>query len=213
MGISRRTVVTGLAGIIAVPGVAAAESLAPTPQETLGPYFPVRTPAEHNYDLTRLPGRTAQAAGQIIELTGRVLGVDGSPILKAKIEIWQANAAGRYTNPIDRNAAPLDPNFKGVAVLHSAADGAYRIRTVKPGPYPDPAGGTRAPHIHFEVAAGDYLLATQMYFPGEALNDKDILMSTMSGRHRDPKRVICSQVEASEPGVLRFEWNIVLLQV
>ena len=55
---------------------------------------------------------------------------------------------------------------KGVAVLHSAADGAYRIRTVKPGPYPDPFGGLRAPHIHFKVTAGDYLLATQMYFPG-----------------------------------------------
>lgn len=212
MGVSRRTVVTGLAGIIAVPGAALAESLAPTPQETLGPYFPVRTPAQHNFDLTRLPNRTGRAAGQIIELNGRVLRVDGSPISKARIEIWQANAVGRYTNPIDRNPAPLDPNFKGVAVLHSAADGAYRIRTIKPGPYPDPAGGTRAPHIHFQVAAADYLLATQMYFPAEALNDKDILMSTMSGRHRDPKNVICKQVEASEPDVLRFEWDIVLLQ-
>jgi protocatechuate 3,4-dioxygenase beta subunit len=195
-----------------VPGAAVAESLAPTPQETLGPYFPVRTPAEHNYDLTRLPGRTARAAGQIIELTGRILRVDGSPIPKAKIEIWQANAAGRYTNPVDRNPAPLDPNFKGVAVLHSAADGAYRFRTVKPGPYPNPAGGMRTPHIHFEVTAGDYLLATQMYFPGEALNEKDMLMSTMSGRLHDPKQVICNQAEAAEPGVLRFEWNIVLLQ-
>lgn len=212
MGVSRRTVVTGLAGIIAVPGGTAADSLAPTPQETLGPYFPMRTPAQHNFDLTRLPGRTARAAGQIIELKGRVLSIDGSPIPKAKIEIWQANAAGRYTNPIDRNPAALDPNFKGVAVLHSAADGAYRVRTVKPGPYPDPAGGTRAPHIHFEVAAEDYLLATQMYFPGEVLNDNDILLSTMSGRHRDPKSVICKQVDVSEPEVLRFEWNIVLLQ-
>jgi protocatechuate 3,4-dioxygenase beta subunit len=212
MGVSRRAVVTGLAGIIAVPGAAAAESLGPTPQETLGPYFPIRTPAERNYDLTRLPGRTGQAAGQIIELTGRVLRVDGSPIPKAKIEIWQANAAGRYTNPIDRNPAPLDPNFKGVAVLHSAADGTYRIRTVKPGPYPDPAGGMRAPHIHFEVGAGDYLLATQMYFPGEELNEKDILISTMAGRHRDPKRVICRQVAAPEPGASHFEWDIVLLQ-
>ena len=213
MGVSRRTVVTGLAGIIAVPGVAAAESLAPTPQETLGPYFPVRTPAQHNFDLTRLAGRTARAAGQIVELSGRVLRVDGSTIPKAKIEVWQANAAGRYTNPVDRNPAPLDPNFKGVAVLYSAADGAYRIRTVKPGPYPDPFGGLRAPHIHFKVTAGDYLLATQMYFPGEALNETDLLMSTMSGRHRDPKNVTSHQVEASEPGVLRFEWNIVLLQV
>ena len=213
MGVSRRTVVTGLAGIIAVPGIAAAASLEPTPQETLGPYFPLRIPVQHSSDLTHLAGRTARAAGQIIDISGRVLHLDGSAVSRAKIEIWQANAAGRYTNPIDRNPAPLDPNFNGVAVLHCAADGAYRIRTVKPGHYPDPVGGLRAPHIHFEVSAGDYRLATQMYFPGEALNETDILRSTMSGRHRDPQSVTSHQSEALESGVLRFEWNIVLLQV
>jgi protocatechuate 3,4-dioxygenase, beta subunit len=197
---------------IAVPGAVVAESLRPTPQETLGPFFPVRTPAEHSFDLTRVAGRTEQAAGQVMELSGRVLRVDGSPVPGARIEVWQANAAGRYRNPIDRNPAPLDPNFKGVALLRATTDGAYRIRTIKPGAYPDPAGGMRTPHIHFEVTAGDYLLATQMYFPGEKLNDKDILISTMSGRHRDPAQVICKEADASEPGVLHFEWNIVLLQ-
>jgi protocatechuate 3,4-dioxygenase beta subunit len=172
----------------------------------------VRAPAQHSSDLTRVPGRAEHAAGQVIELSGRVLRVDGFPIPKARIEIWQANAAGRYTNPVDHNPAPIDPNFTGVALLRAAADGAYRIRTIKPGPYPDPAGGMRAPHIHFEVAAGDYLLATQMYFPGEPLNDKDMLLATMNGRHRDPEHVICKAVKAREPGVLHFEWNIVLLQ-
>ena len=127
VGVSRRAVVPGLAGIIAVPGVAAAESLAPTPQETLGPCFPVRTPAQHNFDLTRLPGRTARAAGQIIELSGRVLRVDGSTIPKAKIEVWQANAAGRYTNPVDRNPAPLDSKRRCRA--------AFRRRRCLPNPH------------------------------------------------------------------------------
>jgi protocatechuate 3,4-dioxygenase beta subunit len=212
VAISRRTVVTSLAGIVALPRAAAAQSLRPTPQETLGPFFPVRTRGQRNHDLTRVPGRTGRAAGQVIELSGRVLGVDGSPVPGARIEIWQANAAGRYTNPVDRNPLPIDPNFKGVALLRSAADGTYRIRTVKPGPYPDPVGGIRTPHIHFEVTAGDYRLDTQMYFPGEPLNEKDMLLSTLSGRHRDPTLLICSEVAAREPGVLQFEWNIVLLK-
>ena len=73
-------------------------------------------------------------------------------------------------------------------------------------------GGLRTPHIHFEVTAGDYKLATQMNFPGEPLNEKDMLYSTMAGRHRDPALAICKQVDEGEPGVLHFEWNIVLLQ-
>ena len=211
MGISRRGVVAGIAGIVAVRGTSAAELLRPTPQETLGPFFPVRVPPDHNQDLTRVTGRASRAAGQIIEISGRVLRVDGSPVPKATIEIWQANAAGRYTNPVDANPAPLDPNFKGVALLRAAADGAYRIRTIKPGPYPDMSGGLRTPHIHFDVTAGDYRLVTQMYFPGEPLNEKDILISTMSGRHRDPALAICKKIDAHESDVLHFEWNIVLL--
>ena len=70
----------------------------------------------------------------------------------------------------------------------------------------------RTPHIHFDVTSDDYRLVAQMYFPGEALNEKDILMSTMPARHRDPALTICKAVESPEPGVLKFEWDIVLLQ-
>jgi protocatechuate 3,4-dioxygenase, beta subunit len=212
MPLSRRTVVKCLAGAMAVPAAVAAESLAPTPQETLGPFFPVRTPADHDFDLTRVAGRHARPKGQIIELSGHVLRTDGSRLPKAVIEIWQANAAGRYINPVDKNPAPIDPNFKGLALLRANADGAYRIRTIKPGPYPDPVGGMRTPHIHFDVTAGDYRLVTQMYFPGEPLNEKDILISTMQGRARNPALATCKAVESSEAGVLAFHWDIVLLQ-
>jgi protocatechuate 3,4-dioxygenase, beta subunit len=212
MPLSRRTVVKCLAGAMAVPAAVAAESLAPTPQETLGPFFPVRTPADHDFDLTRVAGRHARPKGQIIELSGHVLRTDGSRLPKAVIEIWQANAAGRYINPVDKNPAPIDPNFKGLALLRANADGAYRIRTIKPGPYPDPVGGMRTPHIHFDVTAGDYRLVTQMYFPGEPLNEKDILISTMQGRARNPALATCKAVESSEAGVLAFQWDIVLLQ-
>jgi protocatechuate 3,4-dioxygenase, beta subunit len=212
MPLSRRTVVKCLAGAMTVPAAVAAESLAPTPQETLGPFFPVRTPADHDFDLTRVAGRHARPKGQIIELSGHVLRTDGSRLPNAVIEIWQANAAGRYINPVDKNPAPIDPNFKGLALLRANADGAYRIRTIKPGPYPDPVGGMRTPHIHFDVTAGDYRLVTQMYFPGEPLNEKDILISTMQGRARNPALAICKAVESSEAGVLAFHWDIVMLQ-
>jgi protocatechuate 3,4-dioxygenase, beta subunit len=212
MSISRRTLVKYLAGALAVPAAASAGALAPTPQETLGPFFPVRTPAEHGFDLTRVAGRHGRPKGQIIELSGHILHTDGSPVARAVIEIWQANAAGRYVNPVDKNPAPLDPNFKGVALLRAGADGAYRIRTIKPGPYPDPVGGMRTPHIHFDVTAGDYRLVTQMYFPGEPLNEKDLLISTMQGRARNPALAICKAVESPESGVMAYQWDVVLLQ-
>jgi protocatechuate 3,4-dioxygenase beta subunit len=210
--ISRRAFVAGMgAGALAVRS-GAAEPLRPTPQETFGPYFPVRTPRSHDSDLTRIPGRRGRALGQVIEVSGRVLRIDGSPVNRARLEIWQANAAGRYANPIDKNPAPLDPHFQGVALLRTTAQGRYRIRTIKPGAYPDPAGGMRTPHIHFDVTSEDYRLVVQMYFPGETLNEKDILISTMPARHRDPALTICKPVDSRERGVLNFEWDIVLLQ-
>ncbi len=213
MSISRRNLLSGLgAGALVIATTATAETLRPTPQETFGPYFPVKTPPTHDFDLTHLPGRSGRALGQLIEVSGRVRRVDGSPVKGATLEIWQANAAGRYAHPMDKNPAPLDPNFQGVALLHANEEGRYRLRTVKPGAYPDPAGGLRTPHIHFDVASEDYRLVAQMYFPGEALNEKDILISTMPGRHRDPALTICKSLPASEPGVLAFEWDIVLLQ-
>jgi protocatechuate 3,4-dioxygenase beta subunit len=215
MTISRRNALTGLgAGALAIAttSVSAAERLRPTPQETFGPFFPVTAKPTHDFDLTHVAGRQGRALGQIIEVSGRVLRMDGSPVKGAAIEIWQANAAGRYTHPLDKNPAPLDPNFEGVALLKTSDEGRYLVRTVKPGPYPDPSGGMRTSHIHFDVTSSDYRLVAQMYFPGEPLNEKDILISTMPGRHRDPALTICKQVTAREPGVLKFEWDIVLLQ-
>jgi protocatechuate 3,4-dioxygenase beta subunit len=211
MTISRRSFV-GAVGIGAFASQRArAQQLRPTPQETYGPYYPVQMPAENDADLTRLAGRTGVAKGQVITLSGRLLRVDGSPVSDAKIEIWQANAAGRYAHPVDTNPAPLDPDFQGVAVLKSNASGEYRIRSVKPGPYPTPAGSMRAPHIHFDVTSSSYKLVTQMYFPDEPLNEKDILISTMSGRERDPATAICRRVTPTESGVLAFAFDVVLL--
>jgi protocatechuate 3,4-dioxygenase, beta subunit len=213
MTMSRRSVVIGLGAGAFVIGSADAAELLPTPQETFGPFFPVHTPRYHDFDLTRVPGRPGRALGQVIELSGRVLGTDGSPIKGAAMEVWQANAAGRYANPIDKNPAPLDPNFEGVALLHTTEEGRYRVLTVKPGAYAYSGGGMRTPHIHFDVSSDNYRLVTQMYFPGEALNEKDPLISTMPARSRDPALSTCKSVESHEPGILKFEWDIVLLKV
>jgi protocatechuate 3,4-dioxygenase beta subunit len=172
----------------------------------------VRAPVSHDTDLTHSPGkRGGRALGQVIELRGRVLDVKGRPLPKAQITIWQANAAGRYTNPVDTNPAPLDPNFLGVASFAAGPDGSFRIRTVKPGPYPEPSGTMRTPHIHFDVINADYRLVTQMYFPGESLNATDLLLSTLAARHRDPSSAICTAQSGGPPGVAVFDWDIVLL--
>jgi protocatechuate 3,4-dioxygenase beta subunit len=172
----------------------------------------VHTPPHHDFDLTRIPGHPGRALGQVIEVSGRVLRMDGSPVKGAALEIWQANAAGRYAHPIDKNPAPLDPNFQGVALLRTTEEGRYRILTVKPGAYPYSGGGMRTPHIHFDVTSDEYRLVAQMYFPGEALNEKDPLISTMPARSRDPVLTTCESVESHELGILKFEWDIVLLQ-
>ena len=218
MAISRREAVTGaLTASIAVAAKRAQaqdskdKKLEPTGQETLGPFYPVRAPVSHDLDLTHYPGRPGRALGQVIQITGRVLDVSGRPLPQAQFKIWQANAAGRYTNPVDDNPAPLDPNFLGTASFGASADGSYRLRTVKPGAYPEPTGTIRTPHIHFDVINADYRLVSQMYFPGEKLNRNDILLSTLSARHRDPAAAICKPAATSEPGVLAFTWDIVLL--
>jgi protocatechuate 3,4-dioxygenase beta subunit len=214
--ITRRAVVAGGGALalatVAIPRTARSEAaLKPTGQETFGPFYPVRAPQSHDTDLTHYPGRTQRARGQVIELSGRVLDTSGRPLPRAQMTVWQANAAGRYTNPVDKNPAPLDPNFLGVVSFGVAADGRYRLRTVKPGPYPEPSGTMRTPHIHFDVTHDDYRLAAQMYFPDEPLNDKDLLLSTLKYRHRDPAAAICRRAPAREPGVMAFEWDIVLL--
>ena len=214
MPLSRREAITGAlaAPMLASEHAAAQTKLKPTGQETLGPFYPVRAPTSHDTDLTHFPGRkSGRALGKVIQITGRVLDISGRPLPKAALTAWQANAAGRYTNPVDNNPAPLDPNFLGVVSFAVAADGSYRLRTVKPGAYPEPSGTLRTPHIHFDVVNGDYRLVTQMYFPGEALNGKDLLLSTLAARHRDPAASICKPITTSEPGLSAFTFDIVLL--
>lgn len=178
----------------------------PTPAEMEGPFFPPDTAIENDVDLTRLAGHSERAAGQVIEVRGRVLDARGAPITGAKLELWQANAAGRYAHPEDPATQPLDPNFQGYALLQTGADGAFSFTTIKPGAYNSPIG-VRTPHLHWKIGAGAHVLTTQMYFPGEAQNETDGLMRAMG----DPVRsLIAASAAAQEAGAQGFTWDVVM---
>jgi len=152
-----------------------------TPGTTTGPFYPLLDrPVDPDNDLTRIKGGTGRAQGQLLYLMGQVLDVKGKPIKGVKIEIWQTNAAGRYTHPSDGNPAPLDPNFAGYGVAVSDADGRYRFKTIKPGPYPVTQGWDRPPHIHFDVIGRKDRQVTQIWFPDEPLNAQDRLLRGLS---------------------------------
>ncbi len=202
---------SGIGGVFLASGVTPgfAQALRRTPTQVLGPFYPVVKPLDRDADLTVVAGRAGRAAGQAIEVSGRVVNREGRPVEGARIEIWQANTHGRYTHPSDRNPAPLDPNFEGYAVLTTDAEGRYRFKTIKPGPYPEDSGAMRAPHIHFEVLGRTNRLVTQMYFPGEKLNASDRFLQTAGA---NAERLIVSLPSAAQPGPepLAGVWDIVL---
>ena len=148
-----------------------------TPDQVLGPYFPVGCTPVRKDDLTTIEGVDGVAQGEIIKVTGHVLDRYGEPVRGVGLTIWQANTFGRYAHSNDSNPAPLDPNFVGCVDIRSGHDGVYRIKTVKPGAYPAGPDWMRPPHIHFEVHGRFERLVTQMYFPGEPLNASDRLLN------------------------------------
>jgi protocatechuate 3,4-dioxygenase beta subunit len=183
----------------------------PTPDQILGPFYPVRKPTDGHNDMTHLSGRSGKAKGQVIYVMGQVRGVRGKPAPGVKLEIWQANAAGKYTHPHDMNKAPIDPNFDGYATVVTDAEGRYRFKTVKPGAYPVVGDYIRPPHIHFDITGQVNRLITQMYFPGEPLNDKDPLLQRSWAKDSLIARVL-PPTKDEEPDSLLVVWDIVLIQ-
>ena len=124
-----------------------------------------------------------RAIGQLITVSGRVMDEDGAPIAGAMIEIWQANAAGKYIHEWDRHQAPLDPNFTGQGRFLTDREGRYQFRTIKPGGYPvaESDWWWRPPHIHFSVFGPSWMtrFITQIFFPGEPLNETDLLLNAV----------------------------------
>jgi protocatechuate 3,4-dioxygenase, beta subunit len=178
-----------------------------------GPVFgriPVRP---GDADLTRQ--HRGEPLGERIIVTGRVLDSDGTPVRDTLVEVWQANAAGRYVDPADDHPAPLDPNFTGAGRCLTDEHGRYRFTTVKPGAYPwgNHPNAWRPSHIHFSVfgpALGSRLV-TQMYFPGDPLMRYDpILQSVPDQRGRD-LLIAAFDLDITEPvWALGYRWDIVL---
>jgi protocatechuate 3,4-dioxygenase beta subunit len=190
--------------------------LVPLPEELhslAGPVFGEDAIEESDSDLTRQHG--GEPLGERITVSGRVLDTDGRPIQGALVEVWQANASGRYRHQVDDHPAPLDPNFSGGGRCLTGDDGSYRFVTVKPGAYPwgNHDNAWRPAHIHFSVFGRAFTerLVTQMYFPGDPLFPFDPIYNSV----RDPKAralmVSRFDIATTQPEwALAFKWNIVL---
>ncbi len=128
-----------------------------------------------------------RAIGQLIHIRARMVDEDGAPVPGAVVEVWHCNAAGKYIHPNDTRDAPIDPNFYGAARLVAGDTGLVELRTIKPGAYPvpDTDGWWRPPHVHFSVWGRVWLsrLVTQMFFPGEPLNEADPILNAIRDSH------------------------------
>ena len=195
---------------------APSRTLAPLPEElhTLdGPVFGDDVIERSDNDLTQQ--HEGEPLGERIIVHGRLLGDDGRPLRNALIEVWQANAAGRYLHDVDRHPAPLDPNFSGAGRVLTDADGRYRLTTIKPGAYPwrNHPNAWRPAHIHFSIFGRMFTqrLVTQMYFPGDPLFEYDPIFNSV----RDPKSrellIARFDLATTEPEwALAYEWDIVM---
>lgn len=191
--------------------------LVPLPQtlsELTGPVYGHESVGPLDHDLTRNARVNGEPLGERIVVTGRVIDEDGRPIPDTLVEVWQANAAGRYIHRNDQHDAPLDPNFRGSGRCVTDSDGRYRFYSVKPGAYPwgNHPNAWRPNHIHFSLFGPSLVtrLVTQMYFPGDPLLDLDpIYLGVPEGAR---ERLISRfSLEVTEPEfALGYEFDIVL---
>ena len=152
-----------------------------------------------------------RAIGQLIHIRARIVDEDGAPVPGALVEIWHCNAAGKYIHPNDDNDAPADPNFYGAARMVADGAGLIELRTIKPAAYPVPGTGGwwRPPHVHFSVWGRVWLsrLVTQMFFPGEPLNEHDAILNAV----RDPEaRQRCIARLVPEENLLAYDYQLVV---
>jgi protocatechuate 3,4-dioxygenase, beta subunit len=184
-----------------------------TLSEITGPVYGHDRIGELDHDLTRQ--HEGEPLGERVILHGRVLDGDGRPVRGTLVEIWQANAAGRYRHVVDGHPAPLDPNFTGAGRCLTDDEGHYRFITVKPGAYPWPnhPNAWRAQHVHFSVFGPAFAtrLVTQMYFPGDPLFFQDpIFHSVREPKHRDRMISSFDLDNTVEEWALAYRFDIVL---
>src|SRR5690349_7410925 len=186
-----------------------------TLSELTGPGPVVSAVTPEDADLTRNAGTGGEALGQRIIVTGRVLDETGAPVPNTLIEVWQANACGRYTHRNDQLPGPLDPNFLGMGRCLNDAGGVYRFLTIRPGAYPweNHPNAWRPAHIHFSLLGPSWVsrLVTQMYFQGDPLLALDPIFNSVPTGAARQRLVAAYAHHVTEPGwALGWRWDIVL---
>jgi len=181
--------------------------------DVAGPVFGHETVSEADADLTAQS--TGVAIGERIIVSGIVRDEDARPVRNALIEVWQANAAGRYRHRHDQHDAPLDPNFTGCGRMFTDSDGRYRLLTIKPGAYPwrNHHNAWRPAHIHFSIFGAGLVsrLVTQMYFPGDPLLPHDPLFGSIPDERARNRLISSFDWDSTVPEqALGFRFDIVL---
>lgn len=210
--ISRRFMLTAGAGIAAsaVSASVLGNQMTATPANPEGPFYPKHSQLDKDTDLTLIEGHDERAQGEVIRVSGRVLDEQGQPVEGALVDIWQANAHGRYQHEDDPATAPLDPNFQGWGMVKTDADGYYSFTTIKPGSYAVDSDWKRPPHIHYKVSRrGYHELITQMYFANEDLNDSDKLFLSVD---TEARQLLVVDFQEKD-GIPQGEFSIVLARV
>lgn len=181
--------------------------------ERTGPIFGHAAVTESDSDLTAQHG--SPPVGERIIVSGRVLDEDGRPVRGALVEVWQANAAGRYKHKLDQHNAPLDPNFDGCGRMITDAEGRYKFTSIKPGAYPwgNHHNAWRPAHIHFSLFGAGLLsrLVTQMYFPGDPLLAHDPIYNCLTDESAKQRLISSFDWENTLPEfALGYRFDIVL---
>jgi protocatechuate 3,4-dioxygenase beta subunit len=184
-----------------------------TLSELTGPVFPYDTIGRLDHDLTKQ--HAGEPLGERITVQGRVLDENGRPVPNTLVEIWQANACGRYHHEGDRHDAPLDPNFSGTGRTVTDDEGRYKFITIMPGHYPwgNHYNAWRPNHIHFSLFGPSFLtrLVTQMYFPGDPLQAIDPIFNSVKDEAVRRRMVCAFDIDLTIPDwALGFTWDIVL---
>lgn len=182
--------------------------------ELTGPGPAISAVTPEDADMTRNAGTGGEAIGQRIIVTGRVLDDRGHPIPRTLVELWQANAAGRYLHHVDQWPGPLDPNFLGMGRCLTDDEGVYRFQTIRPGAYPwrNHENAWRPAHIHFSLFGPGNVsrLVTQMYLPDDPLIPLDPVLRGVPEAARQRLIAAYAHDVTQAEWALGYRWDIVL---